>query len=403
LLDNYTVDLSYSLIKKHFDESNVHIQPREKKKNTIVFINQSSGYLMIDIVNAFEDIFDERVLMAGSLNMRNKPLHDEVKLEKLVPYKRNSSLNRLFTLPWSFIQALFLVKFKYRNAHLFLVTNPPFTTLLPLFCKNPFYLLIYDIYPDALVEFNYIPKNSIVVNLWKKANEIIFPRAIRIFTLTDGMKSVLQKYSGNKEVEIIPIWTDNEFLKPVDKTQNHFVKKNSFQDKFVVLYSGNINSSQNIEVIVELATMMQRKDLIFVIIGQGNRRDKIYKMINSLNITNCFLLPWQETNDFPYAIAAADLAIISLGKGASQLAIPSKFYNFLSVGAPMLCMTNSDSDLSKLVSKYDVGKCFEPEMKQEMKEYIEYLIEYPVYREELCQNSLDASRDFTSENVSKFL
>jgi glycosyltransferase involved in cell wall biosynthesis len=358
---------------------------------------------MIDIVNAFEGIFDERVLMAGTLNKRNKSLQSEVKLAKLVPYKRNSSLSRLFSLPWSFIQAIFLIKFKFRKAHLFLVSNPPFITLLPLFCKNPFNLLIYDVYPDALVEFNYLSKNSKVVKLWKKANEKIYPRAKRIFTLTDGMKSVIQKYSGNKEVEIIPIWTDNEFLTPIEKMQNPFVQKYNLQDMFVVLYSGNINSSQNIEVIVELATMMQRMDLIFVIIGQGNNRDKIYRMINSLNITNCLLLPWQETKDFPFAIAAADLAIISLGKGASQLAIPSKFYNFLSVGAPMLCMTNSDSDLGKLVSKYDVGKCFEPEMKQEMKEYIEYLIENPSYCNILSQNSLDASKDFTSENVSKFL
>lgn len=403
LMDNYTVDFSYSTIVKHFEKTPVLAkQIPKKEKNTIVFINQSSGYLMIDIVNAFEDIFDERVLMAGLLNKRNKALHDQVKVAKLVPYKRNSSINRLFTWPWSFLQALFLIKFRYSKAQLFLVSNPPFTTLLPLFCKNPFYLLIYDIYPEALVEFNYFSKNSLVVKLWEKAHTKIFPRAERIFTLTEGMKSVIQRYAGPKEVEIIPIWTDNEFIKPVEKKQNPFVHKYNLQDKFVVLYSGNIGESQNIEDIVELAYMMQRDDVIFVIIGQGNQRDKIHKMILSLNLDNCLLLPWQETKDFPFAIAAADLAIVSLGKEVSQLAIPSKFYNFLSVGAPMLCLTSNDSDLGKLVNKYGVGVCYEPEMKKEMKEYIECLIDNPSYRDDLSQNSLDASKDFTSENVSRF-
>jgi len=402
LLDNYTVDISYSLIKKHFDESNVHIQPREKKKNTIVFINQSSGYLMIDIVNAFEDIFDERVLMAGLLNKRNKPLHDDVKVAKLVPYKRNSTINRFFTWPWSFLQALLLIKLKYRNAQLFLVSNPPFTTLLPLFCKNPFYLLIYDVYPEALVEYNYFSEHSIIVKAWKSAHKKIFPRAERIFTLTDGMKAILQEYAGNKEVEIIPIWTDNEFLKPIEKAENPFIRKYNLKDKFVVLYSGNIGVSQNIETIVELASKMQRNDLIFVIIGQGNRWDFIQKLIASLNLKNCLLLPWQETNEFPHAIAAADLAIVSLGKEVSQLAIPSKFYNFLSVGSPMLCLTSNNSDLGKLVSKYGVGNCYEPEMKQEMTEYIEFLMDNPSFRDELSKKSLAASKDFTSENVSRF-
>lgn len=168
------------------------------------------------------------------------------------------------------------------------------------------------------------------------------------------------------------------------------------------MYSGNISTSQNIETLVELACIMQREDLIFVIIGQGNQKDKIDKMISSLNLTNCLLLPWQETKDFPFSIAAADLAVVSLGKEASQLAIPSKFYNFLSVGTPMLCITNNESDLGKLVFKYNVGSCFEPEMKQEMKTYIEFLIENPSAREELSKNSLAASKDFTSENVSRF-
>ncbi len=403
LMDNYTVDNSYSAIMKHSGEFPFEDQIRKKNlEDTIVFINQSSGYLMIDIVNAFEDIFKERVLMAGLLNKRNKPLHDQVKIAKLIPYKRNSSVNRLFTWPWSFLQALFLIKFKYNKARLFLVSNPPFTTLLPLFCKNPFYLLIYDVYPNALVEFNYFSKNSLVVKLWEKANRKVFPKADRVFTLTEGMKTVLQEYAGKKEIEIIPIWTDNEFLKPVEKSENPFIRKYNLFDKFVVMYSGNISTSQNIETIVELAAIMQRDDLIFVIIGQGSQKEKINKMISSLNLTNCLLLPWQETNDFPFSIAAADLAIVSLGKEASQLAIPSKFYNFLSVGAPMLCITNNESDLGKLVNKYNVGSCFEPEMKQEMKTYIEYLIDKPYIRKQLRKNSLTASKDFTSENVSKF-
>ncbi len=403
LIDNYTVDFSYNAIIKHFELNPVvETEIPKKERNTIVFINQSSGYLMIDIVNAFEDIFEERVLMAGMLNKRNRSLHDGVKVAKLVPYKRNSSINRLFTWPWSFLQALFLIKFKYRKAQLFLVSNPPFTTLLPLFCSNPFYLLIYDVFPEALVEFNYFSKNSLIVKLWERSHKNIFPRAERIFTLTDGMKSVIQKYAGEKEVEIIPIWTDNEFLKPIKKNQNPFVEKYNLLDKFVVLYSGNISASQNIEVIVELASMMQRNDIIFVIIGQGNQRDKIYRMVEMLKLSNCLLLPWQDTNDFPNAIASADLAVVSLGREASQLAIPSKFYNFLSVGAPMLCLTSNDSDLGRLVNKYEVGACFEPEKKQEIKEFIEYLIAHPGYRHKLSQKSLEASKDFTSDNISKF-
>ena len=61
------------------------------------------------------------------------------------------------------MKILFLIKFKYPKAHLFLVSNPPFTAWIPLFCKNSYDILIYDVYPDALVEFGYFKQNSWII------------------------------------------------------------------------------------------------------------------------------------------------------------------------------------------------------------------------------------------------
>jgi len=47
-------------------------------KKPIVFVNQSSGYLMIDIIHAFGKHFADRVLIAGTINPRNNPLEDGV-------------------------------------------------------------------------------------------------------------------------------------------------------------------------------------------------------------------------------------------------------------------------------------------------------------------------------------
>ena len=61
-------------------------------KKTIVFVNQSSGYLMIDIIHAFGKQYSERVLIAGTVNPRNNPLGDGVTVEKIVPSAGNQPL-----------------------------------------------------------------------------------------------------------------------------------------------------------------------------------------------------------------------------------------------------------------------------------------------------------------------
>jgi hypothetical protein len=93
---------------------------------------------MVDIISAFEGQFDERVLFTGFLNERNNKLSHNIKVEKLKRYNRSSSFKRIFTWSLAFLKALWLIKIKYRKAHLFLVSNPPFATLLPIFCKNSF-------------------------------------------------------------------------------------------------------------------------------------------------------------------------------------------------------------------------------------------------------------------------
>ena len=36
----------------------------------VVLVNQSSGYLMIDIANAYAEVYNEVVLLAGSIKVR---------------------------------------------------------------------------------------------------------------------------------------------------------------------------------------------------------------------------------------------------------------------------------------------------------------------------------------------
>jgi glycosyltransferase involved in cell wall biosynthesis len=373
------------------------------KSTDIVIINQDSGYLMIDIANYFADSGFSVTLITGRLVIRNTPLKDAVKVRKIIKYNRKTNFLKLATWLIAFFQILLWVTLKYRKAFLFIVSNPPISTFLPITVNNRFSLLIFDIYPDAISEMGFLKDDSFILKLWGRANKKVFMKAESLFTISDGMKNYLQKYSGEKKIEVVPVWSDSEFMKPVPAELNPFIHKHMLDGKFIVLYSGNIGTTQNIDALVDIAADVKRTSIEFVIIGDGSQRKYVEGLIKKYKLTNCILLPWQDNHDMPYSFAAANIAVVSLGKLSSSLAIPSKFYNFLSVGAVILGLTMPNTEMEQMIEKFQVGRCFKPDDKDEIINYIYYLADHPEVCLSIQSNAISASRQFTSNNVKKFL
>lgn len=375
----------------------------KKIKKEIVIINQDSGYLMIDIANAYVDKGYSVSLITGRLVERNKKLNEKVKISRIVKYNRTLTIKRLFTWGLGVIQILFLVIFKYRGHELLIVSNPPFATLIPQIIKNPFSLLIYDIYPDVLVESKMLSKNSFLIRKWKRANKKIFNKAQNIYTLNDQMKKVLEIYSLNKDIKVIPIWTDNTFLKPIDKNANPFIKEHQLKDKFVILYSGNLGKTHNIEILLDLADKINDNHFIFVIIGGGEQYNSIKSEINRRALKNIKLLPWQDPKMIPFSLSSADIGVVSLGNEASRLSIPSKTYNLMSTGVPILSLSDSNSALANLVEKNKIGKNFNFDEKAEILNFIKELKRSNTKVTFYKKNALETSKKFDSENAYKFV
>lgn len=372
-------------------------------RGNMLFINQDSGYLMIDIINAHVEAGYSCTLFTGRLVERNIPLNKNVKIKRLTAYNRKNILTRLNSWIKAFFNIFFLLLFNYRDSNLFIVSNPPFGPIIPLFFRNRYSLLFFDVYIETLEGLPYIGKITPLINLWKKCHKKVLKNADNVFTLTDGMKSLLEKYSGKGRVEVVSIWSDNNFLRPVIKSGNPFIIENGLTDKFVVLYSGNLGSSSGLESLLKVASEVKEKSIQFVIIGDGIKKNDLQKTAEKLNLSNIIFLPWQDTKALPYSLGSADLAVVSLASSASRRSIPSKLYNFFSVGAPILCIADKDSDLSKTVTKFDAGRCFEKNDIRGIADFIRFLATDSEVQKKLKRNSLLASTYSTPLNSVNFI
>lgn len=373
-------------------------------KKRIVFVNQSSGYLMIDIIQAFEKDYDERVIIAGSINPRKRKLTDDITIHTVQAYDNTTILKRMLTWSMAFIKMLFIIKTRYRDAELFLVSNPPFTVFIPLFCNNPFSYLVYDIYPDAITASGISHPDSLPVRIWTSINKKVYKKARKVFTISDGMKKTISNNVEDSKIQVIPLWTDELSISRIKKSDNIFLKEQGLEDKFVVLYSGNLGISHDVEVIIDIAEkFIYQNKFFFLVIGEGEKRESLSSMILKKSLKNCRLLPLQPKEKLPYTFSAADMAVVTLSSFASNLSVPSKTFNYLSAGAPLLCVASDESELALLVAKYEVGRCFNREAVDCMVQYIKDVMADPVYQRHLQANALNVSKDFTRKNAEKFV
>lgn len=377
------------------------------KKPRFIFSNQYSGYLFIDIVNAFAEHYNG-VLYAGKVDSANRPVASNIRQKLLKKYNRDTPARRIYTWGMYTVQLFFKTLRTSKDTELFIVTNPPFPPFIGMFLKRfrkvNYHLLVYDVYPDVLVNFGMFNKESLLVRYWSKKNSTLFKYASTIYTLSESMADLIRAYNPNVKVEVIPNWSDGSYIKPLKKTENHFASQYNQVDKITVMYSGNMGATHAVEKVGELASIFQNdSSLGFMMIGGGAKKSLLERMKKEENLDNLILLPFQDASLLPYSIPCADVGVVTLSSGAEDLSVPSKTYNLLAAGVSLLVIASHNSELARLVKKYNCGAVFAEDQVTEMAEYLRQLKADRARLEELKKNARVASADFTPENAKEYV
>ncbi len=369
----------------------------------IVFINQATGYLTIDIINEFAGEYDEIALITGSIRIQDIHLDPKVKISYIVKYNRGGILIKFISWLIGTIQIFFFLKFRYNKFERFYFTIPPLAYLQAFHFKSPFAIVIYDLYPDVLRIRKY-KGYGFLYKCWSEKNKKIFSNAYKIFTLSNEMKMKIQEYAKDADVHVIANWTAFYGLKRIPKSENKLVNQNGYKNKFIIQYSGNIGFTHNVEVLVDIAEEMEsEKDLLFLIIGRGRKVEDIKKMITKKGLENCKILPFRKDEDLFDSLCAADIAVVILDDKTPDVSVPSKIYNLMAAGTPLMVIADKNSGLASIIFKYQNGKVFEKSDLKGMSEFINELKNNPVIWEEISKNSLEAAKYFTRLNAKEYL
>ena len=238
-----------------------------------------------------------------------------------------------------------------------------------------------------------------------RRNRSFFDRATYVYTITQGMAETLSKYCPKDKIEVVELWSNpNLPVLQLAKRDNLFVQAHHLEDKFIVMYSGNMGKGHDLDRLVEVAKLLQdHPEIIFVLIGDGYLKPIICERIQQYQLKNVLVLPYQDRAMLPYSLSCPDIAVVSTNKKSGKVCIPSKTFDSMKLGRPIMSIAEYDSDIARLIKRYGIGENFSSEEIQAMAAFIVDLSEHSDKLGRYSTASFEAAKKHTAILANKFI
>lgn len=227
--------------------------------------------------------------------------------------------------------------------------------LLSRIFRVPWVLQLEDLYPDAAIAAGVL-KNERIITFFLWMEKFLYRKSQHISVISRNFRQILLKKGiRNSKIETIPVWADPDEVRPMQK-QNAFRREHGLNDKFVVMYAGNIGLTSCLEDVLFAADILrEQKDIQFVIIGEGVKKEFLEAEMQAKQLTNILFLPFQPREIFPEMLAAADLSLVTLNTEAALSSLPSKIFNVMASARPILAVTPPGSEIMQIVEDAGCG------------------------------------------------
>jgi colanic acid biosynthesis glycosyl transferase WcaI len=229
---------------------------------------------------------------------------------------------------------------------------------------------VQEIYPDIAIRLGAL-RNRTAISLLYRLERFVYQKAARISVISPSMRAnLIMKDVPDGKVRIIPNFVDLADFRPMEK-HNTFSRAYGVQDKFVVSYAGNMGVPQGLETFLDAAFLLkERGELAFMMIGEGMKTEVLRKRAAALGLRNLIFLPHQPYSLVPQIYATSDANIVPQTSEAGFDAIPSKVYRIMASGRPVIAVTESTSDLAKLVLEAECGIVVRPGSSRDLADAI---------------------------------
>jgi colanic acid biosynthesis glycosyl transferase WcaI len=282
-------------------------------------------------------------------------------------FSKNHLPGRLLNVLTGNITMFFAALWRIRKNDLVLVvTNPPtlpFVIMLACIIKRAKCIVrVDDVYPDVLHACDIYSNETSVYKVFDWLMKWLLKHADAVVVLGRDMQAlVASKTQVSKEIRVITNWADVDQIGPDPDAGQKFLEDLGLTDKLVLQWAGNMGYPHEVKTILEaIEQLAEHDDAHFLFIGAGAKRPWFEEQVASKglkNVTFVGLLPRDQQQAF---LNGCDIGLSSLVAGMTGISVPSRSYNILCAGKPILAVGEPESEISQLLVDKDVGWVIPP-------------------------------------------
>lgn len=398
-----------------------------KKKKLLVYAHYyypdvaSTGQILKELCEGMKDTFDITVICvvpsySGVIDEKYKTqriYNEEINginvIRVRVPeFQKSNKLSRIKNLLSYFFNSLLATLKLEKHDYIFTISQPPILGgLLGVLGKwikgGKLIYNIQDFNPEQTMAVGY-SKNKLLLSSVMMVDKFNCKKSDEVIVVGRDMQETLKNRFNNKKVPkntFINNWIDEKEIYPLE--QNHpkivaFKKKYNLQDKFIIMYSGNIGLYYDLENIIKVIGKFNGiDDVVFAFVGDGTVKNKIENYVKENKLSNVTFIPYQDKADLVYSLNAADIHWVVNAKGIKGVSVPSKLYGVMAAGKPVLGVLDKGSEARLIVDECNCGLCTEPGNYDEIYKKIDFILNN---KEEIKRLGING-RNYLESNLTK--
>lgn len=311
--------------------------------------NTSTAHILVQVADFLAEEYDIHVIAGKSashmygLNENNQISPAENILYINSPFVRNKILRIIFGLYFSIKATIYLMRLSKSGDKILAVTNPQTLILvLPWFFGKNLTFLIHDIFPDNLIKTS----NGIgrwLGNFLNPFYNSSYRHLFNAIVLGEDMKQVVAQ-KRVKNIQIIRNWADEDLkIKPFPK------------GRIKILYAGNIGRLQGLHDFIIWFKQLDERLFELHIRGEGEAKHDLICAVKELGMRNVYFHGAFKRNEQSDILGMCHFGLVSLDNKMFGLGVPSKFYNIIKSGRPVLYFGPKHTEVYNSVQNDSLG------------------------------------------------
>lgn len=327
-------------------------------------LTQSSMYS--DLANEFVKQGHSVYPVAPTLQGQKTQIYQEnginvLRIKTMPLFKVNVIRKGIANITLSFLYKRAIKKFwKEKSIDVIVVPTPSvlFSDVVASLKKHynaKVYLILRDIFPQNAVDLGFINKHSIIYKYFRAKEQKFYLTADQIGCTSQGNIDFVIKHNAVSKEKLHIL---NNFSKKYEVVLDPTIKKRyKLENKFVIVFGGNIGIPQQFDNVLKFAIECQQfENVLLLIIGKrGTEIQKIKEITNKEIYKNVIFIDYLERDEYSNLLKVCDLGLISLNEKFTVPNTPYKLNDYFMAKLPVLASIDKGTDLGKILLDNNMG------------------------------------------------